>query len=225
MLNPRTSVCHIQATLVLFYCAFRYYEKFWPAQLLSVGYWFITSLIHVFSLCWEGTVVAQWLRCCATNRKVAGSIPAGISGFFIDINSFRSHCGPGVDSASNRNEYQEYLLGGKGGRCVRLTTLPPSCAVVIKCRNLNFLEPSGQLRACNGADVPLAFMIISWWIILKTRNVSDKIVEKLKTHISCSITLLRKSCCFWQNGRNFVQPDRPHMIIRRMRSACWISKI
>ena len=23
-----------------------------------------------------GTVVAQWLRCCATNRKVAGSIPA-----------------------------------------------------------------------------------------------------------------------------------------------------
>jgi len=25
--------------------------------------------------------------------------------------SFRSHCGPGVDSASNRNEYQEYFLG------------------------------------------------------------------------------------------------------------------
>jgi hypothetical protein len=31
-----------------------------------------------------GTAVAQWLRCCATNRKVAGSIPAGVSGFFID---------------------------------------------------------------------------------------------------------------------------------------------
>jgi acyl-[acyl carrier protein]--UDP-N-acetylglucosamine O-acyltransferase len=29
----------------------------------------------------RGTAVAQWLRCCATNRKVAGSIPAGISGF------------------------------------------------------------------------------------------------------------------------------------------------
>jgi len=24
--------------------------------------------------------------------------------------SFRSHCGPGVDSASNRNEYQVYFL-------------------------------------------------------------------------------------------------------------------
>jgi len=32
-----------------------------------------------------GTAVAQWLRCCATNRKVAGSIPAGVNGFFIDI--------------------------------------------------------------------------------------------------------------------------------------------
>ena len=51
--------------------------------------------------------------------------------FFIDIKSFRSRYGPGVDSASSRNEYQEYFLGGKGGRCVRLTTLPPSCAVVM----------------------------------------------------------------------------------------------
>jgi len=54
--------------------------------------------------------VAQWLRCCATNRKVAGSIPADVSGFFIDIKSFRSHYGPEVDSVSTRNEYQKHLL-------------------------------------------------------------------------------------------------------------------
>jgi len=60
----------------------------------------------------RGDSAAQWLRGCATNRKVAGSIPAGVSGFFIDIKSlFRSHYGPGVDSASNRNEYQECFLG------------------------------------------------------------------------------------------------------------------
>ena len=29
-----------------------------------------------------GTAVAQWLRCCATNRKVASSIPAGVIGIF-----------------------------------------------------------------------------------------------------------------------------------------------
>jgi len=31
----------------------------------------------------------------------------------IDIKSFRSHYGPGVDSASNSNEYQEHFLGVK----------------------------------------------------------------------------------------------------------------
>jgi len=30
--------------------------------------------------------------------------------FFIDIKSFSSHYGAGVDSAFNRNEYQEYFL-------------------------------------------------------------------------------------------------------------------
>ena len=34
---------------------------------------------HVYrSSCKVGTAVAQWLRCCATNRKVAGSIPDGV---------------------------------------------------------------------------------------------------------------------------------------------------
>jgi len=32
---------------------------------------------------------------------------------FIDIKSFRSHCGPEADSASNRNGYQEHFLGVK----------------------------------------------------------------------------------------------------------------
>ena len=60
-----------------------------------------------------GTAVPQWLRCCVTNLKVAGSIPAGVIGFFIDIKSFRSHYGPGADSVSNRNEYREYFVGVK----------------------------------------------------------------------------------------------------------------
>ena len=51
-----------------------------------------------------------------------------------------------------------YFLGGRGGRCVRLTTLPLSCAVVMKAGNLNFLEPSGPLQACNGTD--LAYLTV-----------------------------------------------------------------
>ena len=69
---------------------------------------------------------------------------------FLLTKSFRSHYGPGVDSASNRNEYHEYFLGGKGGRCIRLTTLRPSCTVVMKSGNLNFLEPCGHLGPVTG---------------------------------------------------------------------------
>ena len=74
--------------------------------------------------------------------------------FFIDIKSYRSYCGPGVDLASNRNECQEHFLWVKAAGCVRLTTLQPSYAVVMKSGNLNFLEPSGPLQACNGSALP-----------------------------------------------------------------------
>ena len=53
-----------------------------------------------------------------------------------------------VDSVSNRNEYQEYFLGGKGGGCVGLTTLPPSCAECLEIWEPH--QPPGTLRACSG---------------------------------------------------------------------------
>ena len=57
------------------------------------------------------TAVAQWLRCCAARLLVRFQMVS--LEFFIDIKSFRSHYGPGVDTAFNRNEYQEYFLGVK----------------------------------------------------------------------------------------------------------------
>jgi hypothetical protein len=54
------------------------------------------------------------------------------------------------------------LPGGKGGRCIRLTTLPPSCAIVMKSGNFNFLEPSGPLQACNGTALPLGLTVVQW---------------------------------------------------------------
>jgi len=47
--------------------------------------------------------------------------------------------------------------GGKGGWCVRLTASPPSCAVDMKSGNLNFLEPSGPLQACNRISLPYRY--------------------------------------------------------------------
>ena len=41
-------------------------------------YIYIYTYIYVYM----GTAVAQWLRCCASNRKVAGSFPDGVIGIF-----------------------------------------------------------------------------------------------------------------------------------------------
>ena len=44
---------------------------------------FFTCYLYMFHpMSILGTAVAQWLRCCATNRKVAGSIPDGVIGIF-----------------------------------------------------------------------------------------------------------------------------------------------
>jgi hypothetical protein len=89
-----------------------------------------------------------WLRAWGSvvvkaSRKVPGPIP-GVAGVF-SVASDSPMC-PGVDSASE-NEYQ-VNPGGKGGRCVRLTTLH-----VPMSRNLGALtswNPVGLFRPVMG---------------------------------------------------------------------------
>ena len=59
------------------------------------------------------------------------------------------HYGAGVHSASDSNEYQGYILGGGGkdGRRVGLTALPPSCAC---CLEILGPQSPGAERACPG---------------------------------------------------------------------------
>ena len=64
----------------------------------------------------------------------------------------------GVDSVSNRNEYQEHFLGAKGGRCVRLT-LPLTCAVM-KSGNLTSWIPPGHSRHVMGLLYLIPFIIL-----------------------------------------------------------------
>jgi hypothetical protein len=77
--------------------------------------------------------------------------------------SFRSHYGPGVDAAFNRNEYQGYLLGGKGDRFIRLKTLPPSRA--------DFLTILGASNSCSrkGLSRPIMGLL---YVLLRFSPVS-----------------------------------------------------
>ena len=53
------------------YCIVYFYFPILKALIIYVSYCFISTNNGLS----EATAVAQWLRCCATNRKVAGSIP------------------------------------------------------------------------------------------------------------------------------------------------------
>jgi len=44
--------------------------------------------------------------------------------------------------------------------------LPPSCAVVTKSGNLNFLEPSGPVQASNGTALPLHLIYVEMFVAL-----------------------------------------------------------
>ena len=101
----------------------------------------------------RGYAVAQLLRHCATSRKVAGSIPDGVSGIFINPSGRTLALGSTqpLTEMSTRN----ISWGGvKGCRYVRLTTLPPSCA---DCLEIWEPQPAGTLWAsqvCNGIALP-----------------------------------------------------------------------
>jgi hypothetical protein len=96
----------------------------------------------------QGTWWCSWLRYCTTSPKV-GLIPDAVIGIFHWRNPSSQHCGHGVDSASNRNEYQGYLLGCKCSRCIGLTTLPPSCANCLEILGASTSwNPQGLYRDC-----------------------------------------------------------------------------
>ena len=94
-----------------------------------------------------GTRWCSWLRHCATSRKVAGSVPDGVTGIFNYHNPSGRTMALGSTQPLKEMSTRIISLGGKGGRCAGLTTLPPSCA---DCLEIWEPQPSGTLRACPG---------------------------------------------------------------------------
>jgi hypothetical protein len=56
------------------------------------------------------------------------------------------------------------------------------------------------------------------------RNVSDKIVDKIKTHSLCSIYIFFLLAVYEILWKNTVQPGRPPLTLQCVHIACWITK-
>ena len=90
-----------------------------------------------------------WLRHCATSRKVAGSIPDVV----IAILCWRYPSGRTMTLASTQSltEMSNRIISWSG-RCLGLTTLPPSCA---ECLEIRDSQPIGTVWAFPGIALPL----------------------------------------------------------------------
>jgi hypothetical protein len=74
-------------------------------------------------------------------------MPDGVIGIFHSYNPFGRTMALGSTQPLTQMSTRSILWGGKGGRCVGLTTLPPSCA---DCLEIWEPQPPGTLRACPG---------------------------------------------------------------------------
>jgi len=105
---------------------------------------------------------------------------------------------------------------GKGGRCVRLTTLLPSWAFVTYSGNLNFLEPFGHLRPVTGLLYLFIFYSQIHWPIIYLGRTDSWIKNFAKLHCYVMQYDSSVSCCYLRPLCKSCRQDR-------MRTAAGVS--
>ena len=83
---------------------------------------------------------------------------------------------------------------------LKADNLPPSCAVVTKSRKLNFLEPSGPVRACNGTALPFYLDIVCLIVASQHQVCSINVDLDSACDLVTHSILLHKLCVHGLSG-------------------------
>jgi len=135
-----------------------------------------------------GPGVTYRLRHCTTSRTVPGSIPSGVTRFFSDI-FLLTVPWPWGRLIPYWKWVPGTFPGGKGGRCVRLTTSPPSCA---ECHEIWEFTPPGTLWATPGLlQDSFTFYPSVYFDILTLRIISFGVLATTDFNVN------RKGTVFW----------------------------
>ena len=116
----------------------------------------------------------SWLRHCATSQNVAGSIPDGVTGIFHWHNPSCRTVALGSTQPVSEMSTRNISCGVKAAGAWGWQTYHLHVPIVLRSRNLIFLEPSGPVQACNEIALPLRHtlghdefldMLQSWYVL------------------------------------------------------------
>jgi len=152
--------------------------------------WFIWSAYQVrlvFVPCCVscgGRLWRIWLRHCATTWEVAGSISGGVLGIF----RWHNPSGPTIALGSTQPLTEMSIgntLGGKGGLCVGLTTLPTFiCRLSWNVVASTFWNPKGLSKPVQWLFYIFIFIVlnIESLILIGMKNFRIEVVGKNDKH-------------------------------------------
>ena len=98
----------------------------------------------------------SWLRHCAKSRKVAGSIPDGVTGIFHSHNISGRTVVLGLTQPLTEMSTRNISCGVKPAGAYGWQHYYLPVPIALKTGSFNLLEPSGPVQACNGIALPLA---------------------------------------------------------------------